>query len=178
MSKCCSTEAKATGPRPQSWERWLRRPCPNHSVTLPPMTQSRLCTQHSWGAGLRTKHFPRDDLSAFPHLPSVYTHLDEVPPPGSWPCHMACGILVPQPGIESVPPPLEAWSLNHWTTKSQGAYFKNKEPDIQRRAVPSVTQLVQDKPGHRCRPRDSKALSCKDSQPHTQMPHVLNLYPA
>ena len=30
---------------------------------------------------------------------------------------MACGILVPQPGIEPVPPALEAQSLNHWTTR-------------------------------------------------------------
>ena len=34
-----------------------------------------------------------------------------------WPCHAACGILVPQPGIEHVPPALEAWSLNHWTSR-------------------------------------------------------------
>ena len=33
----------------------------------------------------------------------------------SWPCHAACGILVPQPGNEPAPPALEAWSLNHWT---------------------------------------------------------------
>ena len=30
---------------------------------------------------------------------------------------MACGILVPQPGIKPVPPAVEAWSLNHWTTR-------------------------------------------------------------
>ena len=30
---------------------------------------------------------------------------------------MACGILVPQPGIEPVSPALEAWHCNHWTTK-------------------------------------------------------------
>ena len=29
----------------------------------------------------------------------------------------ACGILVPQPGIEPVPPALEARSLNHWTAR-------------------------------------------------------------
>ena len=28
----------------------------------------------------------------------------------------ACGILVPQPGIEPAPPAWEAQSLNHWTT--------------------------------------------------------------
>ena len=30
---------------------------------------------------------------------------------------MACGILVPQPGMEPVPPALEAWSLIHWTSR-------------------------------------------------------------
>ena len=31
--------------------------------------------------------------------------------------HVACGILVPQPGIEPVSPALEALSLNHWTAR-------------------------------------------------------------
>ena len=30
---------------------------------------------------------------------------------------MACGILVPQPGIKPVPLAMEAQSLNHWTTR-------------------------------------------------------------
>ena len=30
---------------------------------------------------------------------------------------MACRILVPRPGIEPTPPAVEAWSLNHWTTR-------------------------------------------------------------
>ena len=34
-----------------------------------------------------------------------------------WPYHTAFWILVPQPGIEPMPPALEAWSLNHWTTR-------------------------------------------------------------
>ena len=29
---------------------------------------------------------------------------------------MACGILVPQLGIEPMPPALETWSFNHWTS--------------------------------------------------------------
>ena len=29
----------------------------------------------------------------------------------------ACGILVSWPGIETVPPEVEAQSLNHWTTQ-------------------------------------------------------------
>ena len=32
------------------------------------------------------------------------------------PCHGACGILVPQTGIEPVPPAMEVRSPNHWTT--------------------------------------------------------------
>ena len=46
-------------------------------------------------------------------------------PPGSltftscffWPCHVACGISVPQPGIEPVPHTLKARSLNYWTAR-------------------------------------------------------------
>ena len=34
-----------------------------------------------------------------------------------WPCHVACGILVPWPGIEPGPPAVEVWSPNHWTTR-------------------------------------------------------------
>ena len=34
-----------------------------------------------------------------------------------WLHHTACGILVPQPGIEPVPPPVGAWSPNHWTAR-------------------------------------------------------------
>ena len=30
---------------------------------------------------------------------------------------MASGILVPQPGIEPMPPEVEAQSLNHWTAR-------------------------------------------------------------
>ena len=29
--------------------------------------------------------------------------------------HAACGILVPQPGIEPVSSTVKAWSPNHWT---------------------------------------------------------------
>ena len=34
-----------------------------------------------------------------------------------WSCFTACGISVPWPGIEPVPPAVEAQSLNHWTTR-------------------------------------------------------------
>ena len=33
------------------------------------------------------------------------------------PHHLACGILVPQPGIEPVPPAGKVQHLNHWTTR-------------------------------------------------------------
>ena len=34
-----------------------------------------------------------------------------------WLCHVACEILVPQPGIEPEPPALEVQNLNHWTAR-------------------------------------------------------------
>ena len=34
-----------------------------------------------------------------------------------WPCPVACGILVPLPGIDPAPPAMEAQSLNHWTAR-------------------------------------------------------------
>ena len=39
-----------------------------------------------------------------------------------WPGHLACGILDTQSGTEHVPPPLEGWTLNHWTTR-EGPLF-------------------------------------------------------
>ena len=38
---------------------------------------------------------------------------------------VAYGILVPQPGIEPMPPALKVWSLNHWTAGEvpQSPYF-------------------------------------------------------
>ena len=35
-----------------------------------------------------------------------------------WLCHAACVILVPRQGIKPIPPMVEAWSLNHWTTRT------------------------------------------------------------
>ena len=34
-----------------------------------------------------------------------------------WPHRAACGILVPQPGIEPMPHTVEAQSLNHWAAR-------------------------------------------------------------
>ena len=41
-----------------------------------------------------------------------------------WPHQMACGILVPQPGIEPVPLAVKARSPNHWTTREFPPLFK------------------------------------------------------
>ena len=35
-----------------------------------------------------------------------------------WPHHVACGILVPQPGIEPGSLAVKAWSPNHWITEN------------------------------------------------------------
>ena len=34
-----------------------------------------------------------------------------------WLCCMACGILVPQPGIEPMPPAVEDQGLSHWLAR-------------------------------------------------------------
>ena len=39
-----------------------------------------------------------------------------------WLHHTPCGLLVPQPGIESIPPE-EVQSLNHWTAREVPALF-------------------------------------------------------
>ena len=44
---------------------------------------------------------------------------------------MACGILVPLPGIELTPPAVEVWSLNHWTAREVPSdSFKSAISDI------------------------------------------------
>ena len=48
----------------------------------------------------------------FPHLGGFFIFL--VPKKIFWPCHIARGIFVVQPGIEPTPPAL---SLNCWTTR-------------------------------------------------------------
>ena len=34
-----------------------------------------------------------------------------------WPCCAACGIIIPWPGIEPMPPAMAMQSLNHWTAR-------------------------------------------------------------
>ena len=41
---------------------------------------------------------------------------------------MACGILVPWPGIEPVPPAVEVQSLNYWTTREVPQIFLSLMP--------------------------------------------------
>ena len=45
-------------------------------------------------------------------------------PPAFWGPHcVACRILVPQPGIKSMPPAVEAWSLNHWSAREIPSHY-------------------------------------------------------
>ena len=41
--------------------------------------------------------------------------------------HSTRGILVPQPGIKPVPPPLAAWSLNHQTAREFSNHYLLKK---------------------------------------------------
>ena len=48
-----------------------------------------------------------------------------------WPCHAACGILVPWPGIEPRPPASGAQSLDHWTaSKVPSPFFLTASPSV------------------------------------------------
>ena len=44
-----------------------------------------------------------------------------------WWHYTACGILLPQPGIEPTSRALEAWGLNHWTTKKVSTIVFNSQ---------------------------------------------------
>ena len=39
-----------------------------------------------------------------------------------WLCHRVSGILIPQPGIQPVPPVLETLSFNHQTTREFSSF--------------------------------------------------------
>ena len=63
-----------------------------------------------------------------------------------WPCHMACGILVPQPGIEPRPSKVRAQSLNHWTTRQFLGYMSFDQTHVsfqsrQARAGPGNSEI-------------------------------------
>ena len=60
---------------------------------------------------------------------------------GGQPSCGACGTLLLQPGVETVLPAMEAWSLNHWTTSSQDPVLTRNS-----RRVKLTTELSSDEP--------------------------------
>ena len=70
------------------------------------------------GAGMRNRETTGDGGSfashiTWRHFVIIYLFLRLL----FWPRRMACGILVPRPGIEPMPPAMQAWSPNHWTAR-------------------------------------------------------------
>ena len=60
-----------------------------------------------------------------------------------WPLHMAFGILVPQPGIESKSPAVEAWFLTDWTaSKVPRRVFLRNLLILSPHSVPGVSELL------------------------------------
>ena len=57
--------------------------------------------------------------------------------------YVACGILVPQPGIQPGPLALEAWSLNYWTTREVPllSFFKLKRACVHAKPLLSCLTL-------------------------------------
>ena len=81
---------------------------------------------------LQFPFLPASQQRPQPHRPSCCFHVFSCPGHRSFPSawvsvdsfcfslflyYVACIILGPQPGIEPITPPLQAWSLNHWTTR-------------------------------------------------------------
>ena len=67
---------------------------------------------------------PRSGIK--PVSPALVGRFFTTEPPGKfslflkicfWSCCIACRILVPQPGMEPMPPAMEAQDLNHWTAR-------------------------------------------------------------
>ena len=58
-----------------------------------------------------------------------------------WPCRAACGILVPRPRIEPLPPVMEAKSLNNWTAREVPGFCFNYYTDRQEAVCYMDSQL-------------------------------------
>ena len=71
-----------------------------------------------------------------------------------WPRCAACGILVPQPGIEPVPPAVEVWSPDHWTTR---------EVPEQSSLVSRILRCESDRPAYPETKATKGPLPCKSS---------------
>ena len=56
---------------------------------------------------------------------------------------MACGILVPHPGIEPAPPlAVEAWILNYWIAVPAPLFLQGRDHQKQRSSCPQKTSHV------------------------------------
>lgn len=91
-----------------------------------------LSMPHSWMGGLKSQILPHGCSHPY-HLHAIRTHHLHTHAPSTltsacflsplphssifsfWQRFMVCGILVPQPWIEPVPPATGVWSLNPWT---------------------------------------------------------------
>ena len=103
--------------------------------------RSQGCCQHlkMHGTVPTSKNYPAPDVNSPDYTLILYRHMEKKRLQDSitarfhcflkylfidfiylfifWPCRTACWILVPRPGIEPLPPAVEARSLNHWTTR-------------------------------------------------------------
>ena len=62
--------------------------------------------------------FPKGELPLPPTLPTLPRIQNHIVGFGFfWPCCAACGILVPQPGMEPAPSAVKSRGPNHWTAR-------------------------------------------------------------
>ena len=89
-----------------------------HKTTLP-----SLQVQSCQSSASIYPRFPTRTFSIVTIIYGNYVHQSPTTFVFFWLHCWACGILVPQPGIEPTSPAVEAWSLNHWTTREVPSVF-------------------------------------------------------
>ena len=106
-------------------------PVPSVSIFLLPIplsTDNRLCP--AWLKSLLTSHLCSSYWTGWLHLTHKITLSLKLYSFGFWVNSFlelleSCGILAPWPGIETMPPAMEAWSLNHWTIREVPDHLLN-----------------------------------------------------
>jgi len=105
---CCDSWGRKESDTTE-WLNWTERPC---NVALRSGAPS--ATPASLSLSLPTTPPSASEITSIPtfkiNLKKKFFFF--------WPHYATCGILVPWLGTGTMPPALEAWSLNHWTTSA------------------------------------------------------------
>ena len=107
---------------------WICKGITSTNQEVRPRPECKCLKRHSrWDVGwyLILDHFGSTLCLTVSHSSSGFKKFVLVFSPISWLRLKACWLLVPQPGIEPVPPAVEARCLNHWTAREVPHLQKN-----------------------------------------------------